>query len=160
MRFLRFKTRLVACAALVCAFPLAAVAAPVHLGHELTVADATPIAEILAKPETFEGKRVRVEGEVAGVCTAMGCWMDVADADGRRLRVNVEEGVVVIPSDATGKPAVAEGTLKIAEVTREQYVEHQKHAAHEGGPAFDESKVGNGPYRLVELTGDGATIGQ
>jgi len=149
------------CAALIaCALPLAARAAAIHVGHELTVAEATPIADILAAPDTLVGKRVRVEGEVAGVCTKMGCWMDIADGDGRRIRINVEEGVVVIPSDATGKPAIAEGTVTVEELTREKYVEMQKHFAHDAGTTFDEAKVGDGPFRLVQLAGDGATIGE
>jgi len=153
--------RALTCAALIaCALPLAARAAAIHVGHELTVAEATPIADILAAPDTLVGKRVRVEGEVAGVCTKMGCWMDIADGDGRRIRINVEEGVVVIPSDATGKPAIAEGTVTVEELTREKYVEMQKHFAHDAGTTFDEAKVGDGPFRLVQLAGDGATIGE
>jgi hypothetical protein len=159
MRFHRPLRSLALATLVACALPVAARAAALHVGHELTVAEATPIADILAAPDSLAGKRVRIEGEVAGVCTKMGCWMDLADGDGRRIRINVEEGVVVIPPDATGKPAVAEGTVTVEDVTREQYVEWQKHLAHEGGPAFDETKVGDGPFRLVQLAGDGATIG-
>src|SRR5687768_11492334 len=94
--------------AVVLALPAAA-GTGVHVGDEVTVAEATPIAAILASPANHAGKVVRVEGEVSGVCTKMGCWMEIGDDAGRHIRIVVDDGVLVFPSDATGKPAVAQG---------------------------------------------------
>ena len=121
--------------------------------------EATPIAEILADPERYAGTTVRVEGEVRGVCTRMGCWMDVADAEGRSLRIQVEDGALVFPSDSVGRPAVAQGTVTIEEMDREEYVAWQRHLAEEGGTPFDEAAIGKGPYRTVQIAGTGARIG-
>jgi hypothetical protein len=147
-------------ALLACAIALPAIAGSgTHVGDELTVATATPIADILAAPADHEGKVVRVEGEVSGVCTARGCWMEIGDDAGHHIRIAVEDDVLVFPSDATGKPAVAQGKVTVQEVSRERYVAWRKHLAEDGGEAFDEAKLGDGPYRIVEIAGTGATIG-
>jgi hypothetical protein len=135
-------------------------ATPTHVGDELTVQEATPIATILATPDDYVGKLVRVEGEVTGVCTRMGCWMDIADEAGRSIRIQVEDGVLVFPSDAAGKPAAAQGKVTVEELPRDRYVAWRKHMAEEGGEPFDESKLGDGPYRLVSIAGTGADVGE
>jgi hypothetical protein len=146
-------------AVLLAAFPIAAVAGERHVGAKITVAEATPIATIVGKPDDYAGKVVRVEGEVRGVCMAAGCWMDVGDASGNRIRIKVDDGVLVFPADAVGNSAVAQGTVVVKEMTREKYVEWQRHLAEERGEPFDESKLGAGPFRVVELSGTGADIG-
>jgi hypothetical protein len=151
---------LFAIAALVFALPLAAGAAPKKVGGAITVAEATPIADILARPAEHAGKLVRVEGEVSGVCTRMGCWMDIADAAGRRIRIQVEDGVMVFPADSKGNPAVAQGTVTVEEMSREKWVAWHEHVAEEGGPAFDEKAVGAGPFHRVQIAGTGATFGE
>ncbi|HXT19881.1 MAG TPA: DUF4920 domain-containing protein [Thermoanaerobaculia bacterium] len=146
--------------AFACCLPLAASAAATHVGTAITVEQATPIAEILAHPDDHAGRLVRIEGEVSGVCTAAGCWMDLADDKGNSLRVKVEDGVIVFPSDAVGHPAVAQGTVTIEEMSRDKYVDWQRHLAEDAGKTFDESKIGAGPYRLVQLAGNGADIAE
>jgi uncharacterized protein DUF4920 len=155
---MRLARPLAAAALLIGSLPLAAATADRHVGAEITVAEATPIAELIAHPDDYAGKVVRVEGEVSGVCSVKGCWMDIADDAGRRVRISVEDDVLVFPSDATGHPAVAQGKVVVEEMTKDQYVAMQKHVAAEGGPAFDESKVGDGPFRTVQIAGTGATI--
>jgi hypothetical protein len=152
--------RLVATFALAAGCAGAAFAAPVHVGAPVDVAAPTSIADILARPADFAGKTVRVEGEVRGVCTRMGCWMDIGDEKGARIRVKVEDGVLVFPSDAVGKPAVAQGAVTVEEMTREQYVSWQKHMAEDAGEPFDEAKVGAGPFTMVQIAGTGADVGE
>ncbi len=143
----------------VVALPVLAAGAGVHVGDEVTVAAATPIADILAAPADHAGKVVRVEGEVSGVCTNRGCWMEIGDDAGHHIRIIVEDGVLVFPSDATGKPAVAQGKVVVQDVSKERYVDWRKHLAAEGGEPFDEAKAGDGPFRIVEIAGTGADIG-
>jgi hypothetical protein len=146
-------------AALAASAPFGAAAAPVTVGAAVDVAAATPIADILATPADWEGKTVRVEGDVTSVCTFKGCWMDVADAAGHSLRVKVEDGVVVFPADSVGKPAVVQGKVTVEELTRERWIAWHEHLASEGGAPFDASEVGEGPFQLVQIAGSGAAIG-
>jgi hypothetical protein len=128
------------------------------VGEGLTVKEPTAIAKILADPDAYVGKRVQVEGKITDVCPMAGCWMEIAAPAGDRLRVKVEDGVLVFPKDSTGKQAVAEGVVEAIPMTREQYEDWLRHIADEKGETFDAAKVGEGPFRIVQLRGLGARI--
>ncbi len=118
----------------------------------------TPIASILDDPDAWAGKRVRVAGEVSGVCAHQGCWIDLVSADDVTLRVKVDDGVIVFPPEAKGHAAVAEGEVEILEMERAPYEAWLRHVAGEEGREFDPAEVGDGPYRIVRLRGSGAEI--
>src|SRR5688572_596292 len=81
---------------------------PAAYGAAVTVAEATPIATILDAPAEYEGKVVRIEGKVSGVCAMAGCWMELEDEARRQIRIKVDDGVIVFPADAVGRNAVAQ----------------------------------------------------
>ncbi|MEM8995651.1 MAG: DUF4920 domain-containing protein [Acidobacteriota bacterium] len=120
-------------------------------------ADLVPIAELVATPERWDGQTVRVQGEITGVCPKKGCWMELKDGDAR-VRVKVEDDVIVFPADATGHKATAQGRLEIREMSREDYLGWARHLAEEQGAAFDAASIGDGPYRLIQIRGTGAEI--
>lgn len=128
------------------------------VGEALVVGETTPIADILARPASYEGQRVRIEGEVTGVCAAMGCWMDVADPTGRTLQVKVDDGVLVFPQEALGGHGKVEGEVELLPMERDAYIAHMSHMAEDAGEEFDEASVGDGPYEVVRLRGLGAEI--
>ncbi|MCG8462649.1 MAG: DUF4920 domain-containing protein [Holophagales bacterium] len=117
------------------------------------------IREILADPEAYEGQEVRVRGKIEAVCKMAGCWMDLRDGEDALLRVKVKDGEIVFPEDAVGQEAIARGRLEIHDMDREQYVGWLRHLAEEQGEEFDESSVGPGPYRLIQIAGVGASVG-
>jgi hypothetical protein len=140
-----------------------AAAVPVVCGGEygagVSLSEATPIAKILADPDAYVGKKVRIEGRVLDVCPMKGCWMELAGAEGKEsLRVKVDDGVIVFPVDAKGKLAVAEGTIEAIPMTRERYVAWLEHLAEERGETFDAAAVGDGPFRILQLKGTGARV--
>ena len=106
------------------------------IGAAPTVKDATPIAQLLAKPAEFQGKTVRVEGIVTGVCTMMGCWMALAPADqpkGAAILIKVDDGVMVFPASARGKRATAQGVVeRVGAADAEGQEAAREHAEHEG----------------------------
>ena len=105
-------------------------------GAAPTVKEATPIAQLLAKPSDFQGKTVRVEGVVTGVCTMMGCWMALAPADapkGQAILIKVDDGVIVLPTSARGKRATAQGVVeRVGTADAEGQEAAREHAEHEG----------------------------
>lgn len=131
-------------------------------GKGVTVAEATPISKILADPDAYVGKKVRIEGKVLDVCPMAGCWMELAEEGGNdgggKLKVKVDDGVIVFPMTAKGKLAVAEGTLEAIPMTREKYVEWLQHLAEEKGETFDVATVGEGPFRILQLKGTGVRV--
>ena len=118
----------------------------------------TPIAEIVADPDVWVGKQVRIEGRVSGVCARQGCWIDLVSPEETTLRVKVDDGVIVFPQDAVGRQAAAEGTVEILELERQQYEGWLRHQAEEAGETYEPTDLGDGPYRIVRLRGLGARI--
>lgn len=128
------------------------------LGEGLKLSEATSIASILATPAEYAGKSVQVAGKVEAVCEMRGCWLQLATEAGEELKVKVEDGVIVFPMASKGKPAVAEGVVETAVVSREEYLAAKLHIEHEGGPKVDESELGPGPFVNVQLRGTGAEV--
>ncbi|MFQ5526085.1 MAG: DUF4920 domain-containing protein [Thermoanaerobaculia bacterium] len=126
---------------------------PIDAGLELT-----PIASIVSDPDAWVGKRVQVAGEVSGVCTRQGCWLDLVSTGDAAIRVKVDDGVIVFPQEAVGHQAVAEGEVEILELDRDRYQAWLEHVAGEEGRKFDPAEVGDPPYRIVRLRGAGAEI--
>ena len=130
-------------------------------GEPLTAdLETTPIGEIVADPEAWAGTRVRVEGQVSGVCEKKGCWLELVSPEDVALRVKVEDDVIVFPQDAVGCGAVAEGEVELQELTRDEYAGWLEHQAEESGDEFDPAQIGDGPYRIVRLRGTGAEIAE
>lgn len=130
-------------------------------GAGVKLAETTSVARILADPDAYVGKKVRIEGRIADVCPMKGCWMELsegADANASKLRVKVDDGVIVFPVTAKGKLAVAEGVVEAIPMTREKYVAWLSHLAEERGEKLDPKTVGNGPFRVLQIRGTGARI--
>jgi hypothetical protein len=132
----------------------------IAVGDPLTLGVETPIGELLDRASERVGERVLVAGEVADVCQAAGCWLELRAGDGERtLKVKVDDGVIVFPRWSRGKRARAEGVLERLALDRERYVLHLEHEAHETGRDFDpESVAGEGPFAVYRLRGLGAEI--
>lgn len=129
------------------------------LGEGVTIAEVTPIHQILADPDAFVGKTVRIEGGVLDVCPMKGCWVEVgSEAEG--IRVKVEDDVIVFPSDSKGRIIAAQGTVEAIEMTREAYLEWLAHLAEEKGESFDAASadIGEGPHRRIQIRGTGAQL--
>lgn len=116
--------------AIILALVLPAMAEETKLGAGVTLKEATPIARVLAHPETFVGKTIRIDGIAQSVCTEMGCWIAIAADDkleSPTVRVKVEDGVIVFPISAKGKKVSAEGVFEAIKASDE----HGNEAARE-----------------------------
>lgn len=137
---------------------LSALAGESTFGKGVTLKETTRISDLYSAPDKFVGKEVRVEGTITDVCSKRGCWMQIAsDKEFQTLRFKVEDGVIVIPMEAKGKKAVAQGKLAKSELSKEQALEQAKHFAEENGKPFDPKSV-TGPQTVLTLHGTGAVI--
>ena len=151
------KRIIAACAAVVLAASLAAAGATTY-GKPLTVKETTKVSDILAKPEQFDGKRVKIEGPVVDVCQMRGCWIKIGgDKDFESLTFKVDDGVIVFPMSARGKTALVEGVVSVTTQSVEEQKKHGEHMAKEQGKAFDPASV-KGPKTVILLKGEGAEI--
>ena len=145
-------------------------------GDGVTLDEAVAVEALLAAPDEYLGKTVRIDGVITGVCKKRGCWMQMTNPDtGNGVRIKVEDGVIVFPYTAMGKKATAEGVFDAVTLTPEQVkaraeqqaAEHQ-HAEGEscdkGGPKKDGSGEGAGcdapvqDNRIFMIRGTGAVI--
>ncbi len=83
----------------------------IHLGKEMKITGATPIAELSANPEKWFNRDVRIEGTVASGCTQEGCFIEVVpeSGPGEGILVNFGDPDIKFPTDCAGKIVVVEG---------------------------------------------------
>jgi hypothetical protein len=132
-------------------------AADLKLGKPLTLKEPLPLATVLAKPADYVGKTIQVKGKITEVCEMMGCWMDLTNDAGQKIRIKVNDGEIDFPKDGAGKMAVAEGKLTKSELSKEQAIARAKEDAEDKGKAFDPASV-TGPQTVYQIQGSGAII--
>ena len=127
-------------------------------GAPLTLAEVTPISEILASPDDYVGKTVQIEGRVLEVCESRGCWIELAsDEDFQTMRIKVDDGVIVFPMTARGKLARAEGEFTRIDMSLTQTRSFLSHQAEERGEPFDSLSV-HSPMTYYQVKGTGAVV--
>jgi hypothetical protein len=88
----------------------------------------------------------------------MGCWMELVEpSTGARLRVKVEDGVIVFPKDSVGKTATVEGVFGKVEISREEAVAQARESADANKREFDPATI-KGPVTIYQIAGTGAAI--
>jgi hypothetical protein len=132
-------------------------AADLKLGKPLTVKEPMPLATLLANPGEYLGKTVQVKGKITEVCEMMGCWMDLVNDEGQKIRIKVNDGEIEFPKDSAGKLAIAEGTLNKLELSKEQAIARAKEEAADKKRKFDPASV-KGPVTIYQIQGAGAVI--
>jgi hypothetical protein len=133
-------------------------AAAADYGKPLSSAQPVKMSELIASPDRYVGKVVKVEGLITDVCAKRGCWMVLAgDKEFQTIRIKVDDGVIVFPMEAKGKKGVAEGTFTKIELSKEQALEYQKHQAEEQKRPFDPKSV-TGGMTIYQVKGQGAKI--
>jgi hypothetical protein len=131
---------------------------PLTLGQGVAVPEAVAISELLAHPQAWVGKTVRIDGTIQDVCPMRGCWIDVVGAGGPgMLRVKVTDGEIVFPADSKGRAVSAEGVFERLELKGEQAVGWMRHLAEEKKQPFDPASVPD-PLVLYQIRGAGAVL--
>jgi hypothetical protein len=137
---------------------LLAAAGSTHYGKPFTVKEETRISDILASPEKFAGKKVKVRGTVTNVCAERGCFLNLkGDKKFQELQFKVDDGVIVFPADALGKEAVAEGVISVQVFSEQEQRDMCPVEAKALNRKFDPQKI-KGPMKVVRLDGLGADL--
>ena len=151
------RTILAASLAGILALPLTA-SAVTEYGQPVTVKEVTKVSEIYDNPEKYIGKDVKVEGMIIAVCARRGCWMEIAsDRAHEKIRIKVDDGVIVFPISARGKRALVQGKLESVAMGAEEARKFYAHQAREKGVKFDPSTV-TGPVNFYQVRATGAVI--
>jgi hypothetical protein len=129
-----------------------------HYGKPFTVTEETKISAILAAPEKFAGKKVKVRGTVTSVCAERGCFLNIkGDQKFQELQFKVDDGVIVFPADALGREAVAEGVISVKVFSEQEQKDMCVVEAKALNRKFDPEKI-KGPMKVVRLDGLGAAL--
>lgn len=82
------------------------------INYGATMTDAAPMkaADLISAPDTFVGKTVKVEGEIAQVCKSMGCWLTFQH-EGAELTVNMKDHGFGVDKQSAGFWCEAEGEI-------------------------------------------------
>ncbi len=104
-----------------------------QFGSALTDRELTPLTQIIANPNDFNGQTVKTEGEIARVCQQMGCWMELRPegAEAQAVRVPMAGHDFFIPRDSSGRHAVIEGPVALRELSQAE----RDHLEAEGAEA-------------------------
>lgn len=122
-------------------------------GAGLTLHDTTPLSEVVAHPERFEGKPVLVRGRITDVCQMKGCWTVITD-DTVSVRVRFHDYGFFLPKNATRRDAIVEGLVK-TEMLSEKTA---RHYANESASKDDEPSRIHGAQRVVGFTATGVRL--
>lgn len=134
-------------------------------GEPVALDDGAPTvapSSLLADPTAYDGETVRVEGTVAEVCQAAGCWLTLRDtgaSDGETVRVLVPKDsagsyVYTFPTDLGMVDVVLEGTAEVDTMG----VDELRHYAEDEGRPQEEIDAITEPQPTVVLTARGALV--
>ena len=116
------------------------------------------IGDVLDNTEEYDGKYMRLRGEVVGVCAKKGCWMRIAEsadsADSVFVKFNCPISGHLIPMEAMGKEAVVEGSLTVEVVSEEE----ARHMAEDAGKTPEEIAEIKGETIRLRVASPGARV--
>lgn len=115
-------------------------------GAKITLEQATPVADILSKPEAFDGKNIRIEGNIAKICPKKGCWVTLTSGD-QTVQVKFKDYAFFLPRHLAGHLMIAEGVAKKSKLTQDE----RRHYAEDEGKSQEEIEKIVGDLEVIEF---------
>lgn len=78
----------------------------------ITEEGAVPIQDFMATLDGATEKTGKVTGKIIKVCQGEGCWFNLDAGEGNYVHIVTKDESFSVPKDASGKTAIAQGTLK------------------------------------------------
>jgi hypothetical protein len=120
-------------------------------GAVLTLADLSPLEDVVAHPEKYADRDVLVRGRISDVCQKRGCWVVLSEGDSH-VRISFKDYGFFVPKDCSGSQAYVEGRVRVETLSEEQ-ARHYESESRDGDP----SKV-HGEQRVVSFTASGLRL--
>jgi len=77
-------------------------------GTEMTMNAATSLAELYQHPEQYEGKEIRLDGQIVDVCQKKGCWLKLKQGE-YDITVRFKDYAFFVPKDGAGNLVSVQG---------------------------------------------------
>ena len=104
------------------------------------------LAKVIANPQKYAGKMVRVSGVIVRSCKTEGCWLELAPKENEKaVRVKMKDHAFFVPLDSAGATAKAEGIFTIKTLSKEMV----DHLIEEDGAKFENR---NADGTVTEIT--------
>lgn len=128
-------------------------------GAGVTSGGTVAVSALLAAPDHYLGKVVRVQGPIVGVCKHRGCWLEIAsDQEMQKIQLKVNDGEIVFPPEVMGENAIVEGVFEGIPLTYEQSCAFLEQEATCQGETFDKSTVPAEGVTFYRIKGTGAVV--
>ncbi|MBC6607982.1 DUF4920 domain-containing protein [Hymenobacter sp. BT188] len=134
--------------------PSTAVAGGKTYGAPITAANAVPVAQLTQLLGTKDSAQVKLVGKATEVCQAKGCWMTIAIADGKQMRVRFKDYGFFVPKDISGKTVVINGWAHRETVP----VSDLRHYATDAGKSEKEVAAITKPEQQLNFEADGVLV--
>lgn len=130
-----------------------------HYGEKMkSAADKTAcIKDVLENPKDYDGKFVRISGQVESVCAAKGCWMELSypgATDTLFVKFSCPVNGRLIPMEAAGHLAIVEGTFTAGEISEAE----ARHYAGDAGKSPAEIAKIVGPQKQLRMSAPAAMV--
>jgi mannose-6-phosphate isomerase-like protein (cupin superfamily) len=123
------------------------------MGAPITIEQTTPIAEIVADPDAFHDRVVRIEGRIASVCTQEGCFIEVVpEQGGDGIVINFPGLVHTFPIGCAGLVAEVEGRV-YRKIYPHARVDHWQHHSFRPGVEIPDFSL------VTRMDAHGARVG-
>ena len=124
-------------------------------GSPIGNAEKVSLAKVLASPDKYSGKTVRIEGIVVRSCKMEGCWAEIAPEKDqtRSVRVKMKDHAFFIPLQSAGSFARAEGVFSVKTLKKEEV----DHLINEDGAKFG-SRNADGSVTEVSFEATGIEL--
>ncbi|TGE13906.1 DUF4920 domain-containing protein [Hymenobacter elongatus] len=123
-------------------------------GAAITADGARPMRELRQALGTQDSVRVKLTGTASEVCQAKGCWLTIATAEGKQMRVRFKDYAFFVPKDISGKTVVVNGWAHREEVP----VEDLRHYAQDAGKSAQEVAAITQPEEQLNFEADGVLV--
>ena len=133
--------------------PVSAEEPKTTFGSPVTLTQATPLADLLAKPEAFEGKELLVEAVVTKSCMKKGCWMVMKDGKSE-VRVTFKDYGFFVSKGLTDRPARVQGLAARQTLS----VKDARHYLKDEGASKEEIKKVTKPMETVSFVATGVVL--
>lgn len=105
-----------------------------HYGAKIDASGAMAMGDLVKQMQGKKEMKAKVEGKVASVCQAKGCWMTLETGTGSTMRVTFKDYEFFVPKNIAGKTVIVEGVAQMNTTS----VEELKHYAEDAKKSKEE----------------------
>ena len=125
-----------------------------YFGDKISADSAKPVSELKTLIANNKEMTVKLTGKIEAVCQKKGCWMNLKNETGDKLRVTFKDYKFFVPKDCAGKTAFVKGVAS----TEETSVAELQEFAKDAGKSKEEIAAIKEPKKELVFEASGVII--